>query len=59
MSSGPYQHLRQARMRSIELGLRWCARPTPAFRGDRSGRPIVHSLPLGTEGVLDTQLRDG
>lgn len=59
LTSGPYQHFAQARLRTIEEGL-------PMVRGaatgisaivDPYGR-ILDSLPLGAEGIIDGVLPD-
>jgi apolipoprotein N-acyltransferase len=56
-SSGPYQHLQQARVTAIEQGLPLARAANTGISAvvDPVGR-IVGSLPLDTEGVLDAPL---
>ena len=56
-SSGPYQHLQQARVTAIEEGVPVARAANTGISAviDPVGR-MVASLPLGSEGVLDTPL---
>jgi apolipoprotein N-acyltransferase len=56
-SSGPHQHLQQARVRAIEEGLPVVRAANTGISAviDPVGR-VIQSLPLGTEGILDAAL---
>jgi apolipoprotein N-acyltransferase len=57
ISTGPYQHFQQARVTAIELGLPVARAANTGISGviDPVGR-IINSLPLGSEGVIDSSL---
>jgi apolipoprotein N-acyltransferase len=57
MSSGPYQHFAQARLRTIEQGLPLVRAANTGISAvvDPAGR-VIASLPLGSEGILDARL---
>jgi apolipoprotein N-acyltransferase len=57
ISTGPYQHFQQARVRAIEQGLPLVRAANTGISAviDPVGR-IIKELPLGTEGVVDSGL---
>jgi apolipoprotein N-acyltransferase len=59
LTSGPYQHLAQARFRAIEQGLPLVRAANTGISAiiDAHGR-ILESLPLGSQGTIDANLPD-